>query len=59
MTSPYSIYILIGLTYPDYKAEKFATYIDSESRRVNVATYFKLKRCFDCQDKDLQVATQK
>ena len=31
MTSPYSIYILIGLTYPDYKAENFAAYIDSGS----------------------------
>ena len=31
MTSPFSIYILIGLTYPDYKAEPFATYIDSGS----------------------------
>ena len=29
MTSPYSIYILGGLTYPDYKAENFAAYIDS------------------------------
>ena len=29
MTSPCSIYILIGLTYPDYKAENFAAYIDS------------------------------
>ena len=29
MTSPYSIYILVGLTYPNYKAENFATYIDS------------------------------
>ena len=28
MTSPFSIYILIGLTYPDYKAEPFAAYID-------------------------------
>ena len=31
MTSPFSIYILIGLTYPDYKAEPFAAYIDSGS----------------------------
>ena len=31
MTSPFSIYILIGLTYPDYKIEPFATYIDSSS----------------------------
>ena len=28
MTSPYSIYILIGLTYLDYKLENFAAYID-------------------------------
>ena len=31
MTSPFSIYILIGLTYPDYKVEPFAAYIDSGS----------------------------
>ena len=31
MTSPFSIYILIGLTYLDYKAEPFADYIDSGS----------------------------
>ena len=31
MTSPFSIYILIGLTYPDYKAEPFAAYVDSGS----------------------------
>ena len=31
MSSPYSIYILIELTYPDYKAENFTTYIDSGS----------------------------
>ena len=31
MTSSFSIYILIGITYPDYKVEPFATYIDSES----------------------------
>ena len=31
MTSPFSIYILIGLTYPDYKAEPFVAYIDSSS----------------------------
>ena len=31
MTSPFSINILIGLTYPDYKVEPFATYIDSGS----------------------------
>ena len=31
MTSPYSIYILIGLTNPDYKVENFAAYIDSGS----------------------------
>ena len=29
MTSPFSIYILIGITYLDYKAEPFAAYIDS------------------------------
>ena len=29
LTSPYSIYILIGLTYPDYKVENFTAYIDS------------------------------
>ena len=29
MTSPFSIYILIGVTYFDYKAEPFAAYIDS------------------------------
>ena len=29
MTSPFSIYILIGLTYLDYKGEPFAAYIDS------------------------------
>ena len=29
MTSPFSIYIVIGLTYPDYKAKPFAAYIDS------------------------------
>lgn len=28
MTSPYSIYIPIGITYKDYKAEYFAAYID-------------------------------
>ena len=28
MTSPFSIYILIGVTYPDYKAEPFAAYIN-------------------------------
>ena len=28
MTSPYSIYILIGLTYLDYKSENFVAYID-------------------------------
>ena len=31
MSSPFSIYILIGLTYPDYKAEPFAAYVDSGS----------------------------
>ena len=31
MTSPFSIYILIGITYLDYKTEPFAAYIDSES----------------------------
>ena len=31
MTSPYSIYILIGLTYLDYKAKNFAASIDSGS----------------------------
>ncbi|KAL5743979.1 hypothetical protein ACOSQ2_027095 [Xanthoceras sorbifolium] len=31
MTSPYSIYIPIGVTYKDYKAEYFAAYIDSGS----------------------------
>ena len=31
MTSPFSIYILIGVTYLDYKAEPFAAYIDSGS----------------------------
>ena len=31
MTSPYSIYTLIGLTYHDYKVENFAAYIDSGS----------------------------
>ena len=31
MTSPFSIYILIGLTYPDYKAKPFAAYINSGS----------------------------
>lgn len=31
MTSPYSIYIPIGITYKDYKAEYFAAYIDSGS----------------------------
>ena len=31
MTSPFSIYILIGLTYPGYKAEPFAAYINSGS----------------------------
>ena len=31
MTSPYSMYILIGLTYPDYKTENFTAYIDSGS----------------------------
>ena len=29
MTSSFSIYILIGLTYSDYKAKPFAAYIDS------------------------------
>ena len=28
MTSSFSIYILIGLTNPDYKAEPFTAYID-------------------------------
>ena len=31
MTSPYLIYILIGLTYLDYKVENFIAYIDSGS----------------------------
>ena len=31
MTSPYSIYIPIGITYKDFKAEYFAAYIDSGS----------------------------
>ena len=31
MTSQYSIYIPIGITYKDYKAEYFAAYIDSGS----------------------------
>ena len=31
MTSSFSIYILIGLTYPDYKVDPFASYIDSGS----------------------------
>ena len=31
MTSPFSIYILIGITYTDYKAEPFAAYINSRS----------------------------
>lgn len=31
MTSPHSIYIPIGITYKDYKAEYFAAYIDSGS----------------------------
>ena len=29
MTSPLSIYIPIGVTYKDYKAEYFAAYIDN------------------------------
>jgi hypothetical protein len=29
MTSPYSIYIPIGITYKDYKVEYFAAYNDS------------------------------
>ena len=32
MTSPFSIYIFIGLTYLDYKVEPFAAYIDSGSK---------------------------
>ena len=31
MTSSFSLYILVGLTYSDYKAEPFAAYIDSGS----------------------------
>ena len=31
MTNPFSLYILISLTYPDYKVEPFAAYIDSGS----------------------------
>ena len=31
MTSSFSIYILIGLTYFDYNVEPFAAYIDSGS----------------------------
>lgn len=31
MTSPYSIYIPIGITYKDYRAEYFAAYIDNGS----------------------------
>ena len=31
MTSPNSIYIPIGLTYKDFRAEYFATYINSRS----------------------------
>ena len=31
MTSPFSIYILIGITYTDYKADSFAAYINSGS----------------------------
>ena len=31
MTSPFSIYISIGMVYDQYKIEYFATYIDSGS----------------------------
>ena len=31
MTSPFSIYITVGMIYEQYKAEYFAAYIDSGS----------------------------
>ena len=31
MTSPFSIYISVGMLYDQYKTEYFVTYIDSES----------------------------